>query len=279
MDGAPHRVASASVAAHVGFFDDATAEAEELLRISQATGVVATQARALGVLGHVALQNGDYDTAIDRLEQAVGLVLALGGGLPMLLPAALDLAEAAFRAGEVERMGRVALVVLDAPAPRSPWAEAMRARARAFSLEAEGERERAAEAAATSLALAREHPVPFERARAALLVGLFLRRGRRWREARDALGEALETFDEVGAAGWAELAASELARIPGRSRGGAELTETERRVAELVAQGLSNKEVAGRLFVTVRTVEANLTKVYAKLGIRSRTELAGRLHP
>jgi DNA-binding NarL/FixJ family response regulator len=56
-----------------------------------------------------------------------------------------------------------------------------------------------------------------------------------------------------------------------------ELTETERRIAELVAEGLSNKEVAARLFVTVRTVEANLTKVYAKLGIRSRTELASRI--
>jgi DNA-binding NarL/FixJ family response regulator len=56
-----------------------------------------------------------------------------------------------------------------------------------------------------------------------------------------------------------------------------ELTETERRVAELVAQGLSNKEVAARLFVTVRTVEANLTRIYAKLGVRSRTELTSRL--
>jgi DNA-binding NarL/FixJ family response regulator len=92
------------------------------------------------------------------------------------------------------------------------------------------------------------------------------------------LTAALDVFDHLGAALWSERAAAELARIPGRTKASAELTETERRVAELVANGLTNKEVATKLFVTVRTVEANLTKVYAKLGIRSRTELASRLH-
>jgi DNA-binding NarL/FixJ family response regulator len=92
------------------------------------------------------------------------------------------------------------------------------------------------------------------------------------------LSEALELFDTLGAAVWAERAAAELARISGRRAAGA-LTETERRVAELVADGLSNKEVAARLFVSVRAVEANLSKVYAKLGVRSRTQLAGRLGP
>ena len=83
----------------------------------------------------------------------------------------------------------------------------------------------------------------------------------------------------LGAALWAERAAAELARIPGRGRASGELTETERRVAELVAEGLSNKEVAARLFVSVRAVEANLSKVYAKLGVRSRAELARTFRP
>jgi DNA-binding NarL/FixJ family response regulator len=95
--------------------------------------------------------------------------------------------------------------------------------------------------------------------------------------ARATLEQALELFDDLGAALWAEKAAAELARIPGRGRASDELTETERRVAELVAEGLSNKEVAARLFVSVRAVEANLSKVYAKLGIRSRTQLTSRL--
>jgi DNA-binding NarL/FixJ family response regulator len=103
------------------------------------------------------------------------------------------------------------------------------------------------------------------------------RRAKRRGEARAALTRALEVFDQLGAPLWAEKAASELARIPGRAPAASELTETERRIAELVASGLANKEVAARLFVTVRTVEGNLTRIYAKLGVRSRTELAALL--
>jgi DNA-binding NarL/FixJ family response regulator len=118
---------------------------------------------------------------------------------------------------------------------------------------------------------------PFERARTQLAYGSTLRRAKRRADARAALVQALEAFDALGAPRWAEKAAAELARIPGRTSRSGELTETERRVAELVAEGLSNKEVAAKLFVSVRAVEANLSKVYAKLGIRSRTQLASRL--
>ena len=107
--------------------------------------------------------------------------------------------------------------------------------------------------------------------------GLVLRRAKRRREAREALTAALEVFDLVGTPLWAERAAGELARIPGRTASSGELSETERRVAELVAEGLSNKEVATRLFVSVRTVEANLSSIYQKLGLRSRSELVGRM--
>ncbi len=106
-------------------------------------------------------------------------------------------------------------------------------------------------------------------------MGATLRRAKKRREARAALTQALEIFDLLGTPLWAERAAQELARIPGRTTASTELSETERRVAELVAQGLSNKEVAARLFVSVRTVEANLSNIYAKLGLRSRSELAG----
>jgi DNA-binding NarL/FixJ family response regulator len=126
--------------------------------------------------------------------------------------------------------------------------------------------------------LAHEHLAqPFEHARTLLAHGTIERRAKRRAAARQALTAALERFDGLGAALWAERAAAELARIPGRGRAPSELTETERRVAELVADGLSNKEVAARLFVSVRAVEANLSKVYAKLGVRSRSQLAARL--
>jgi DNA-binding NarL/FixJ family response regulator len=76
---------------------------------------------------------------------------------------------------------------------------------------------------------------------------------------------------------WAEKAREELSRVGGRAPASSELTPTEERIAALVAAGKSNKEVAAELFLTVRTVETNLSRIYAKLGVRSRTELAAKL--
>jgi DNA-binding NarL/FixJ family response regulator len=90
------------------------------------------------------------------------------------------------------------------------------------------------------------------------------------------LESARAAFDELGAPLWSRKAADSLSRIGGRVREEG-LTATELRVATLVARGLSNKEIAAELYVTVRAVEANLSRIYAKLEIRSRTELASRL--
>lgn len=76
---------------------------------------------------------------------------------------------------------------------------------------------------------------------------------------------------------WAERATAELGRVGGRPPGSGALTTSERRVAELVAEGLQTKQVAARLFVSPKTVEGHLSRIYGKLGVRSRTELAHRL--
>ena len=120
-------------------------------------------------------------------------------------------------------------------------------------------------------------PLPFERARTLLVAGSVQRRLRRRREARDALDEALAEFTRLGAAVWADKARAERGRIGGRAGSPLELTDAERRIAERVAAGLSNKEVAAALFLSVSTVEAALWKVYRKLDVRSRTQLAARL--
>jgi DNA-binding CsgD family transcriptional regulator len=91
------------------------------------------------------------------------------------------------------------------------------------------------------------------------------------------LATALAMFEELGARLWAERAREELARVGGRAPAGDALTPTERRIAELVAEGLTNREVAATLFVTPKTVESALTRIYRKLDVRSRTELARRL--
>ena len=95
--------------------------------------------------------------------------------------------------------------------------------------------------------------------------------------ARKTLEEALATFEELGASLWSAQTRRELGRISGRTPSRGELTPTEWRVAELVAEGRTNQEVAAALYVAPRTVEGTLSRVYTKLGVRSRTELARRL--
>src|SRR5262249_45017746 len=111
-----------------------------------------------------------------------------------------------------------------------------------------------------------------------LQVGKDLRAGRRWAAARRELEHAAAAFDEVGEPDWAARARAELDRVggrrPHRSRA---LTPAEQRVVELAAGGLSNKQIAGELVVTVNTVEVHLSRAYAKLGVRSRAQLAARL--
>jgi DNA-binding CsgD family transcriptional regulator len=116
---------------------------------------------------------------------------------------------------------------------------------------------------------------PFGRARALFALGVTRRRSRQKRAARQAIEAALEGFETVGAAEWAAKARAELGHIGGRTRVEG-LTAAEARVAALVAAGRTNREVAAALFLGERTVASHLTHIYAKLGVRSRTELARR---
>ena len=127
-------------------------------------------------------------------------------------------------------------------------------------------------------ALALQLPEPLENGRTLLALGIVLRRAggaMRAPRARDACA----IFDRLGASRWAERARGELARVAGRPPSRENLTVTESRVADLVAEGRSNKEVAAELFVTVKGVEAHLSRIYRKLGIKSRAELTRPMRP
>ena len=116
--------------------------------------------------------------------------------------------------------------------------------------------------------------MPFEEARTRLWLGSVLRRAGHRRESRLELTGALKAFERLGTPIYAARALAELGRLGGRAGGHLALTVTERRVAELVGAGRTNTEVAAALFVGVRTVESHLGRIYRKLGLRSRTELA-----
>ncbi|MCT7658886.1 helix-turn-helix transcriptional regulator [Mycobacterium deserti] len=154
-----------------------------------------------------------------------------------------------------------------------PWMLAMAARCRAMVLAAQGDVEAAERSARQAMAEHDRMAMPFERARTQLLLGALQRRQRQKHFATATFTEALHTFEDVGAPIWAERARAEILRTNVAPKRGPQLTPSEQRVAELAASGLTNRDVAAKLFVSTKTVEANLSQVYRKLGIRSRAEL------
>ncbi len=188
-----------------------------------------------------------------------------------------DAIEALVQLGEVERASSLASDLANRGSLlHRPPLVATAERCRALVLGATGDLAGAVIAAAEAVAIHDALPLPFERARSLLVLGEVQRRSKQRRVARETLTSAIEAFDALGAHLWSTRAQAERARIGGRSTIEG-LSETEYRVAQLVAEGRTNKEVAAALFVSVRAVEANLSKVYAKLGIESRTELARRI--
>jgi DNA-binding NarL/FixJ family response regulator len=172
---------------------------------------------------------------------------------------------------------RVVLARLEERGRRLPriWVDATLPRARAAVLAADGELD-AALAALDALDAQTAARLPLEHGLALLARGRILRRAKRRRLAADALAAAREVLERAGARPWAEQAAREEARV-GLRRAPGELTPTERTVAELAAAGLTNREVAAAAFMSAKTVEANLARVYRKLGIRSRAELGATM--
>jgi DNA-binding NarL/FixJ family response regulator len=158
-----------------------------------------------------------------------------------------------------------------------PWMLAAGARCRAMWLAAKGDVEAALEMANRAMAEHDRTPMRFERARTRLLLGKLQRRRRAKEVAAKTLSGALAEFEDVGAPVWADQVRTELARTNVRPNPALALTPSEQRVAELAASGMSNRDIAATLFITIKTVEHNLSRVYNKLGIRSRAELGRRM--
>ena len=231
----------------------------------------------LAVLGLAALWGGDASTAAERLDEADRQAAKLGWGEPSVRWWSADHVDLLLEHGRVDDAVRV-LDAWEADAARvgRAWVLAHATRCRGLVAAAEGSVEQAADLLQRAVAQHEEVGDPFGRARALLALGIVRRRSRQKRAARDAIREALAGFEELGAATWAEKARDELGSIGGRTREEG-LTAAERRVAALVAEGRTNREVAAALFLGERTVASHLTHVYAKLGVRSRTELARKV--
>jgi DNA-binding NarL/FixJ family response regulator len=232
------------------------------------------QLRIRWALGHVELAGGDPAAAWEALQ---GLPEALDDfgiaepGWQPILPDVVDTLVALGRLDEAE----VVLQQLEAQAAalEHRWATPAALRCRALVLLAYERPDEAAPAAEQAAAAFAEIGFPLDRARSLLVAGSAKRRAGQRRQAADSLASAIEILNELGAPLWVERAEDELRRASPRPRRDRELTSAERRVAALVAQGQTNKEVAAQLFTTISTVEAHLTRIYRKLGIRSRAQL------
>jgi len=266
----------ALVAVHRGRLELARAHSERALQLAEEQFVFHPP-QHLAILGLVSLWGGDRPAAADWLVKADRRAAELGWREPSVRWWTADHAELLLERGDVDEAGRI-VDAWEADAARvgREWVLAHVTRCRGLAAAAEGNVARAS--ALLQLALGQHEEVgdPFGGARSLLALGVVRRRAREKRTARDAIQAALGGFEQLGAVTWAAKAHDELGSIGGRTREDG-LTAAERRVATLVAEGRTNREVASALFLGERTVASHLTHIYAKLGVRSRTELARRL--
>ncbi|GAA0968272.1 LuxR family transcriptional regulator [Actinocorallia libanotica] len=266
---AAHLANLAVLAALRGQEEPCARQAREALAIALPHRVGLHAGVAAYALAMLELCLGRYASAHDRFRAIAAA--GPGAGHPTVVWRTMpDQVEAAVAAGD-EAGARATLAAYERSTEHAATSESRALLARCRGL-AESDEEAFDEAL-------RLHTNPFEAARTALLLGERLRRTQRSGRARAHLRMAREVFEQAGARPWARRAQDEL-RAAGENGGAPPpsvldaLTPQELRIADLVADGASSKEIAARLFLSPRTVEYHLYKIYPKLGIGSRTDLA-----
>jgi DNA-binding CsgD family transcriptional regulator len=247
-------------------------------KVHELLGAAGHRRRSRGVLGLLELSLANYAAADAHLRAALELFEQARFREPGIDRFHADAAEAAVALGDLGR-AEVIADYLEVHGRRTGrrWSLATGARVRALIAAARGDLQAGLAACERALGHHDRLPMPVEQARTLLVKGVIERRARKRGKARESLEDALGILERCGARLWAERARTELERLGLRRGSRDELTENERRVAELAASGLTNREVAAALYMTPKTVEANLSRVYRKLAIASRAELGARM--
>ena len=263
----------ALVDAHCGDADTARAEALSSLEQCEATDDALGAIRSLKALGVLELSLDQYEPAAEHLRRAAELE-ATAGYHPSVLRLLPDAIEAMVAVGSCDEATDVLRRLKGAAsADDLPWVRATAARCRGLIEAASGDLSGARVSLQRALEEHARVAQPFERARTLLVAGTVERRARQKRASRDALEEARRLFDTLGAPRWVSRATTELARIGGRPPRSLELSTSERRVAQLAAEGHTNREIASAMFLSDKTVESYLTHIYRKTGVESRRQL------
>jgi DNA-binding CsgD family transcriptional regulator len=269
---------SAAIAAATGHVEEASSDGLAALTLCERNGERRHELSARAALGFLALTQGDPAAAHAVLAPAAAMCEEMGLREPGMVPFVPDAVEALVALGDVDEAERLTNRLEEqGRALDRALALATAARCRGLIAAAHGSLDLAAGQLERALAEHSRVEHPFELARTALVAGEVQRRMKQKRAARELLERARTAFDVLGATQWAAKAHAELARVGGRAPTADGLTPTEAEVARLVAQGLTNREVARSLFMSPHTVDANLRRVYRKLQVRSRTELARKL--
>lgn len=256
---------------------------EQVVRRDVAEALAASErcaSRRLGewpvtLLGFLEVSLGNYEAALDTLRPLMRYLEALPDSTEIISASYVpDAAEALIHLGRLaEAEPLIELLERNGRRLDRPWIKAVSARCRGMLLAASGDINGAAAAAAQAMAEHDRLPMPFECARTQLLVGQLQRRQRQKDQAATTLREALRTFEDLNMRLWADRAREELARADVGPRRMSDLSPSEQRVAEMAASGMTNRDVAAALFISPKTVESNLARIYRKLGIHSRAEL------
>jgi DNA-binding CsgD family transcriptional regulator len=268
----------ASLAAFAGRVEEARRSASEALEAADRCRSHNMRQWPILTLAFIEVSLGNHQAAIAIMEPLIAYLDAAPDAAEFI-PAVFvpDAVEALISLGRLtEAEPLIDRLLRNGRKTNRPWMLAIGGRCQAMLLAARGESAKACDVACEAIVYHEQLPMPFERARTQLLVGQLQRRLRQTAAAAASFQEALATFEDLNIPLWANRARTELDRTNIGSRPSAALTPSEQRVAEMVASGMTIRDVASTLLVSPKTVETNLARVYRKLGIHSRAEL-GRL--
>ncbi|GFG53641.1 transcriptional regulator [Mycolicibacterium agri] len=267
--------ARAAVAAYAGDEETVRRDAADALAASNRCASRRLAEWPVTLLGFLEVSLGNYAAAIDTLAPLLNLLAAFPDSTELISASFVpDAAESYIQLGRLtDAEPVIAAVESNGRRLDRPWMKAVAGRCRAMLLAAQGDVDAATREVETALFEHARLPMPFEHARTQLLAGQLQRRQRQKDQAAGMLREALKVFEDLNTPLWADRARAELARADVGARRMSSLSPSEQRVAELAAAGMTNREVATALFISPKTVESNLARIYRKLNIHSRAEL------